>query len=175
MAGQVARGLKDLKVYPLDEDGDPGTAVDQPGVQSLSWSADSDTDEIEGDDTIIAKTTGPKSGDATMTIAKVSLPVLAVMQGGTVETTGVAPHVVTKLDESGSASGLHFAVKAQASSRDVGGSAYRVTIWDAQAQSPSEELAQSAWNTPSIGLVFQENAAGILITREQFQTEVALT
>ncbi len=176
MAATVTRGLNDLKIYPLDEDGELGTAIDQPGAQSLSWSADADSDEVEGDDKIYAKAFGPKSGEATLTVAAVSLPVLAAIQGGTVTTTGTAPNTVSKLDETGQASDAHFALKAQAKGKGPGeaGSAYRVTLHDCQGQSPSEELGQSAWNTPSIGLVFVENVDGKMITREQYETFTAL-
>lgn len=168
MAAEIARGLADLQVAPLTGAGDtPGTWVDVPGARSLSFNVESDSDELEGDNEIIAKVRNPKSLTGSIEIGRINLAALAVMLGGQVETGGVSG--VTKLDELAGSDISFYAIAGQAPGVDVSGSAYRVVIPKALTTSGLDETMEvNAWNTPTLD--FEGLAVdGVLLTREQYE------
>lgn len=168
MVAEIARGLADLQVAPLTGAGDtPGTWVDVPGARSLSFNVESDSDELEGDNEIIAKVRNPKSLTGSIEIGRINLAALAVMLGGQVETGGVSG--VTKLDELAGSDISFYAIAGQAPGVDVSGSAYRVVIPKALTTSGLDETMEvNAWNTPTLD--FEGLAVdGVLLTREQYE------
>ncbi|WP_300268720.1 hypothetical protein [Microbacterium sp.] len=168
MVAEIARGLADLQVAPLTGAGDtPGAWVDVPGARSLSFNVESDSDELEGDNEIIAKVRNPKSLTGSIEIGRINLAALAVMLGGQVETGGVSG--VTKLDELAGSDISFYAIAGQAPGVDVSGSAYRVVIPKALTTSGLDETMEvNAWNTPTLD--FEGLAVdGILLTREQYE------
>lgn len=171
--GRIARGLNDVKLYPLIAADAFGTGVDAPGARTLSYSTASDTDPWEGDDTIIANVANAPVGSGSLATGALSLAALAVVLGGTASTTGTTPNQVTTLEQSGAASLRYFGATGQAKAAD--GGAYRVTIHKAIATDVSEELAVNAWNEPTISFEFIPNTADKFITRAQYETLAALT
>src|SRR5690242_566361 len=93
--GEIPRGLDDLKVYVVGVADALGTAVDVPGAQSLEWSVKPDSDELRGDNQVIALVRNPKSVSGTIRIAKINLPAIAAMVGGTVGTGGSGATEIT--------------------------------------------------------------------------------
>lgn len=172
--GEIARGLNDLAVYVLGGADSPGSKVDVPGVRTLDFSTDADSDSLEGDDTMLAVAYGPKSGSGSMEMGKTNMTARAAMLGGTVSTSGTTPNEVSSWEEPGGANTIWVQIKAQALSVDTSGSAYEITIHKAKAGSASESLGQGAWNTPSLDFEFVPNASGKFITRKQQETRVAL-
>ena len=58
--GEIPRGLEDLGGYVLSASDVPGTKVDGPGARGLNWTIESDSDQLEGDNSIIAVVRNPK-------------------------------------------------------------------------------------------------------------------
>lgn len=168
---EIARGLADLQVAPLTG-GTVGAWVDVPGARSLSFNTESESDELEGDNEVIAKVRNAPSLSGSIELGRINLAALAVILGGSVETSGVAPATVTKLNQSGSVDMTFFTIAGQAPGVDTAGSAYRVTIPKALATSgPDETMEVNAWNTP--GIDFEGLALdGVLVTREQYAQAV---
>ncbi len=170
---EIPRGLADLQVAPLVADV-PGAWADVPGARTLSFNTESESDELEGDNDIIAKVRNPSTLSGSIEVGRINFASLAVMLGGTVETTGVTPNAVSELEQAGGVSVSYFQIAGQAPGVDVEGSAYRVTIMKALVTSGLDESMEvNSWNTPSLdfeGLAL----GGILLRRQQFETEVAL-
>lgn len=167
--GQIPRGLDDLGVYVLTAD-TPGAKVDVPGVRSLSVSVESDSDQLEGDNSVIAIARNPKSLSGSIEIGMINLAALAALNGGTVVTTGTSGEHIMSLDESSAAPARYVQIVGQAGSLDENGSAYRITLLKCQVVSgPNETLTVNDWNTPTIDF---EGVAigGVLLTRENFET-----
>lgn len=168
MAGEIARGLADLQVAPLEAGDVAGTWVDVPGARSLSFNTESDSDELEGDNQIIAKVRNAPSLTGSIEIGRINLAALAVMLGGEVETDGTSG--VTRLDQSATVDMSFYSIAGQAPGVDVSGSAYRVIIPKALTTSGLDETMEvNAWNTPTLN--FEGLAVdGVLLTREQYET-----
>lgn len=171
---EIARGLGDLQVAPLTGADVVGAWVDVPGSRSLAFNVSSDSDELEGDNSIIAKVRNPKSLSGSIEIGQINLAALAVILGGQVETTGEAPNAVSALKEAAGIGTSFYRIAGQAPGVDVEGSAYRVTILKALTTNGLDETMEvNAWNTPTLD--FEGLASGgFLLIREQFETEVAL-
>lgn len=172
---EIARGLADLQVAPLTGAGDtPGAWVDVPGARSLSFNTESDSDELEGDNQIIAKVRNAPSLSGSIELGQINLAALAVMLGGTVQTTGTAPNEVSKLEQSSANVTAFYTIAGQAPGVDAAGSAYRVTVKKAITTSGLDETMEvNSWNTPSLD--FEGLAVGgVLLVREQYQTEAAI-
>lgn len=171
--GEIARGLGDLVIYPLAAADAPGAGVDTPGIRSLNWSIESNSDEQEGDNLIIAVARSPKKSTGTIELGKNHLSAVAAMCGGTVAVTGPAgPTEICTWEEPASVSTSYFAVVGQTPSMDASNSAYRVTLYKCLATPPAESLAQSEWNAPSLDFEGIPTAANKFIRREQFKTQV---
>lgn len=173
-AGTIARGLGDLLVYPVGAADALGTGVDVPGIRTLEWSIDSDTDELEGDNTVIAIARGAKKGSGSLELGKVYLPAYVVMFGGTFTVPGTSPNKINTYEEPATPSTNYFAICGQTFSLDTSGSAYRVTIWKALAATPDESLSQGEWNTPTVNFENLPNASNKFIRREQFETQTSI-
>lgn len=174
MPAEIARGLGDLQVAPYAAGGTLGAWVDVPGSRSLAFNVSSDSDELEGDNSIIAKVRNPKSLTGSIEIGQINLAALAVLLGGEAETEGTGATAVTKLEESAGVGTSTYQVCGQAPGVDEEGSAYRVTILKALTTNGLDEtLEVNAWNTPTLD--FEGLAVGgKLLVREQFATEEAL-
>lgn len=172
--GEIARGLNDLAVYVLGAADAPGSKVDVPGARSFEFSTETDSDTIEGDDTILAVAYSAKRGTGSMEMAKANLTARAAMFGGTATTSGTTPNEVTTWEESSAANTIWLQIKAQATAVDKSGSAYEVTLHKAKAGGSSESMGQGEWNTPSVDFEFVENSTNKFITRKLQETKVAL-
>ena len=171
---EIARGLAALQVAPLTGADVVGSWVDVPGSRSLAFAVSSDVDELEGDNGIIAKTRTPKSLSGSIEIGQINLAALAVLLGGTVETEGTAPEVVTSLKESAGVGTAYYRIAGQAPGVDVEGSAYRVTVLKALTTNGLDETMEvNSWNTPTLDFEGLDSG-GFLLIREQFQEMVAL-
>lgn len=175
--GEIPRGLADLQVAPLTGE-TPGTWVDVPGARTLSFNTESDSDELEGDNTVIAKVRNPKSLSGSIEIGKINLAALAVMLGGAVTTDGDTPNEITELDELDTTDVAYYAIAGQAPGVDAAGSAYRVLIHKALTTSGLDEsMTVNDWNTPTLdfeALSVMKDGDKVLLTRQQYETAVAL-
>lgn len=169
--GEIARGLEQLQVGALTgSETTPSTWVEVPGPRSLTFNTESDSDELEGGNRIIAKVQNPSSLSGSIELGYVNLAALAVLLGSTVETEGTTPDQIVRLEQSDNPGTNYYQIVGQAPAVDQAGAAYRVTILKALTTSgPDETLETNAWNTPGIdfeGLPVD----GVLVVREQFET-----
>lgn len=171
---EIARGLADLQVATLTGADVAGTWVDVPGARSLSFNTESESDELEGDNQIIAKVRNAPSLSGSIELGQINLAALAVMLGGSVQTTGTTGSQVSKLAQSSTVANAFYTIAGQAPGVDAAGSAYRVTIKKAITTTGLDETMEvNSWNTPSLD--FEGLAVGgVLLIREQYQTEVAI-
>jgi hypothetical protein len=172
--GQIARGINDMAVYPLEALDAPGDIVDVAGARNLEWSTEADTDQIEGDDVILGVSVSAKRGSGSMQYAKQNLTALAAMLGLTATTSGTTPNQITTLDEPGDANQTYIEIRAQALSVDKSGSAFEVNIHKAKVSGTQESLEVNAWSIPNISFEFLEDADGDFITRKMMETRAAL-
>lgn len=171
---EIGWGLADLQVAPLTTGDAPGTWVDAPGARSLSFNTSSDSDQLEGDNDIIAKVRKPKSLSGSIEIGQINLAAVAVLTGGSVTTAGTTPDQISTLKESAGSGVSFYALCGQAPGVDVEGSGYRVTILKALTTSGLDEtLSVNAWNTPKLDFEGLP-VGGFLLVREQYETLVAL-
>lgn len=173
--GEIARGLADAKVFPLTAGDVLGTAVDIPGVRTIEWSEEADSETWEGDNQVIAVANGALSVTGSIAMGKLSLTAVAALRGGTVTTTGTTPNVVSKYDVPISSDIVYFALKGQTPSYDQGGSASRVTIHKAAVNSSSQSYSQNEWNEPSFDFTAIPNTSGKIVTYEQYETSTAIS
>lgn len=94
---QLPYGLRDVKLYPMDTDGDLGTAVDLPASQTFSFSEAEEFETLRGDDRDVAiRGKGPKV-EWQLEAGGISLEAWEVLTGGTLTDTGVTPSQQKKL------------------------------------------------------------------------------
>lgn len=172
--GEIPRGVNDAKAYPLTGD-TPGSAVDVPGIRSVTYNVESDSDELKGDDATIALVRNPAKLTGSLEVGRTNPAALAVMLGGSAATSGTTPNQIVTLNQSDAAVTAYFQLVAQANSQDANGSAYRATLKKLLATSgPSETLSVDEWSTPSID--FEGiGISGVLLSRALYETAVALT
>jgi len=173
--GEVPRGIEDIKAYVLNSSDVPGAAVDGPGARNLNWTIESDSDQLEGDNSIIAVVRNPKRLTGSVEVGRTNLAFFAAVVGGTVATSGSTPNGVTTLDESASAGSRYTQIKGNTYSQDASGSGYEVTLKKLLVTGgPTETLAVGEWSTP--GFDFEGSAvSGVLLTRKNYETYTPLT
>lgn len=84
-------GLRDVKIAPLPPTGVPGTMVDLPNAQTMSFSENEDFTELRGDDRVVAKRGQGPSVEWSLEAGGISFEAYAIMNGGTVSTSGTTP------------------------------------------------------------------------------------
>jgi hypothetical protein len=171
--GEIPRGIEDLGVYPLTADV-AGSKVDVPGARSLAFNVESDSDELHGDNAVIAIVRNAAKLTGTIEVGRTNLAALAVMLGGTAATSGSTPNSITALDQSATAGSIYFQAQGQTYSQDATGSGYRVTLNKLLVTGgPNETLAVDEWSTPSLD--FEGIAiSGALLKRQNYETYTAL-
>lgn len=171
---EMSRGIADLKVAVLDASDVPGTTVDVPGAQALEWSIESDSEELRGDNQVIAVVREAKSLTGTIRFAQNNLDAVASLIGGTVTTTGTTPAVVDTLEVASASSAAYVQIQGQVPGLDGGG--YRVVIHKALITSgPGGALADGEFNIPEMEFTAVANASGNLMAHKQYETYTAIT
>lgn len=113
-------GLRDVKVAPIDATGTIGTMVDLPNSQTLSFTENEDFQELRGDDKVVAKRGNGPTVDWELDSGGISLEAYAIINGGTVATSGVAPAQVKTYSKKGTDSKPDFWAEGQAMSESGG-------------------------------------------------------
>lgn len=98
--------VQDAKISPLTADpaaGSPtyGTPLDAPGIQQMSISGDVEVKTLRGDNTKLATNVSLTNIQVQVTMAKLSLDVLAAILGGTVTDAGTTPAQTSTWDLTG--------------------------------------------------------------------------
>ena len=84
-------GLRDVKVATLTPLGVRGTLVDLPNAQTLEFSETTTTQELRGDDTVVAQRTSVDAVEWTLASGGISFEAAVVMFGGTIIEAGATP------------------------------------------------------------------------------------
>ena len=174
--GEAPRGIDDAKVATVTGAlNTVGTSVDLPGIRTVSFNTESDTDELEGDNKIIAVARGIKRFTGSIELGLINLAALAVIQGGTVTNSGTTPAATSSLDELDDLVSRYFQCIISCPSMDVGGSGYQVTLKKLMVTSGLDEShTVNDWTTP--GYDFSGvSISGVFAVRKQFETNVILT
>lgn len=126
MPGTQPFSLQDAAAYPFVA-GVAGALVDIVAVKSIEQSANVDTIENRGDDSVIAAVATLNSLDLTVILGAYTPVSLAVLTGGTVSTTGTGPTSVTKHVRKSNDVVAYFKLVGQTRTKDSDGGAARLT------------------------------------------------
>lgn len=91
LAETLPYGLRDVKVFTLTSAGVKGTAVDLPNSRVLSFEEAEDFEELRGDDKVVTARGKGATMSWELEAGGISLEALAVINGGTVTSTGTTP------------------------------------------------------------------------------------
>jgi hypothetical protein len=173
-------GLRDVKVTPLTADGSAtaGAPVDLPASQTLSFGESEDFQELRGDDRVQANRGSGPTVDWSLESGGISLEAYAVVNGGTVLSSGISPNVVKRYRKLATDSRPYFKIEGQAIN-DNGGD-FHCIIYRCKADGSMEgELAdQSFWVTNASGKGYASLEAATLDVVYDFihnETTVAVT
>lgn len=145
-------GLRDVKLTPLGTDGaTPGTPVDLPASQTLSFSETEDFEELRGDDTVQASHGSGPIVEWELESGGISLEAYQVMAGGSIVTTGVTPNIKKTYTKSTTDARPYFKIEGRAIN-DNGGDFHGI-IYRAKADDSLEgELSDgSFWISSASG------------------------
>lgn len=96
------------------------TAIDVPGIKSVSVSGDVTSVELRGDNKALDGDSFLSSVSVSFEYAKLDLDILAVLLGGTVTDAGVTPNQTATLTVQGDTTFSYFSFEAVSVSGDVG-------------------------------------------------------
>lgn len=113
-------GLRDVKVATLDSAGVKGTLVDLPNAQTFEFQEETETQELRGDDTVVALRTTVSAVSWTLEAGGITFAAMAVIAGGTVASTGTTPNVKKTWVRMGTDSYPDFYLEGQAMSESGG-------------------------------------------------------
>lgn len=172
--GEIPRGLEDLKVAVLSSD-TPGSNIDAPGARGFTVGVTSDSDQLEGDNAVIAVVRNPKVLSGDIEIGRLNLAALAAMVGGSATTSGSDPNQIITLNESASAAAQYFQAIGNTYSQDSSGSGYRLTGKKLLVvDGPNESMTVNEWSTPTLSFE-GVGISGVLLTRANYQTFAAVS
>lgn len=174
--GELPYSIESAKVYPY-AGGVPGVAKDIPGIFSVEMAASIETQETRGSNRILASSATFNSLDLTITAHQLNFDAVAVLSGGMVTTTGVAPNQIRTLQRKSSDVVADYQVKAQTASKTVDGGAFRFVFPRCQWQDgPSFGLADNEFAEVEIGAKAIPTATdNMLYQWEAFETAVPIT
>jgi hypothetical protein len=126
MPGTQPFSLQDAAAYPYVA-GVAGSLVDIVAVKSIEQSANIDTIENRGDDSVIASAATFNSLDLTIILGAYTPVSLAASAGGTVSTAGTGTTAVTKLVRKSDDVVAYYKLVGQTRTKDSDGGAARIT------------------------------------------------
>jgi hypothetical protein len=118
-------GLRDVRLYPLDNSWTRGTGVDLPVSKTFSFKETVSTAELKGDDVIQAEHDFDPVVDWELEAGGISLEAYVVLSGGTLTTSGTTPSQIKTLSKLRTSQRKYFDVEGQAIS-DSGGDVHMV-------------------------------------------------
>jgi hypothetical protein len=122
-------GVRDLKITPLTGEV-PGTSIDLPNIQTLTFSESEDNEELRGDDGVVAVHGLGTSVDWDLEAGGIPLEAIKAMFGGEIEETGTAPQQVKTYHKTDIDERPYFQLEGQAIS-DSGGD-FHVVLFKAK-------------------------------------------
>jgi hypothetical protein len=125
-ANSLAFGLRDVGLTPLGADGEtPGTKVDLPASRTLSFQEGVSTEELRGDDALLALRDTATQISWSLESGGISIAAIKVITGGTVTTSGTTPNQKSTLNKKGTDNRPYFKIEGQVIS-DSGGDVHAV-------------------------------------------------
>lgn len=145
-------GLRDVKIKVMAAGAETlGTAIDLPNGRTFSFSETTDSEELRGDDGVVAVHDLGSGVDWELEGGGVSFEAVVAMYGGTITSSGVTPNRIKKLDKLDNDIRPYFQAEGQAIS-DSGGD-FHIVLYKAKATGElSGEMADgSFWLTGASG------------------------
>jgi hypothetical protein len=131
LAETLPYGIRDIKVTPVSGAGVLGTAVDLPNARTLSFSEAEEFEELTGDDKVVAVRGQGATIEWELEAGGISLEAYAVINGGTVASTGTTPNQVKTYIKKATDARPDFKIEGQAMSESGGD--FHAIIWRAKA------------------------------------------
>ena len=107
-------GLRDVKITPISAAGVYGTMIDLPVSRTMTWTDTVDTQELRGDDKVVATRESSGSVDWDLEAGGIPLTAYAAIAGGVVALTGVTPAAKRTYSKVGSDNRPYFYCEGQA-------------------------------------------------------------
>lgn len=119
-------GLRDVKVATLDSAGVKGSLVDLPNAQTFEFQEETDTQELRGDDAVVAQRTTITGVSWTLEAGGICFEAMVVIAGGTIATTGTTPNISKTWYRLGTDAYPDFYVSGLAMSESGGSNATKI-------------------------------------------------
>lgn len=143
-------GLRDLKVATLDSAGVKGSLVDLPNGQTLEFTETTESQELRGDDVVVATRTTINGVEWSLEAGGISFEAMVVMVGGTITSTGTTPNIKKSWTRLNTEAYPDFFLEGQAMSESGGD--HHVVIYRVKASQFAGTLAdQEFWVTSAEG------------------------
>jgi hypothetical protein len=167
-------GLRDVKLFPISAAGVVGAGVDLPASRTFSFSEAEDSEELRGDDGVVAVHGLGASVDWELEGGGISFEALKVINGGTITESGVTPTQVKTYSKKETDSRPYFRVEGQAIS-DSGGD-FHVILYKCKATGDvTGELSDgSFWLTGASGRAIGQETDRLIYDFIQNETETPI-
>jgi hypothetical protein len=167
-------GLRDVKVAVLGAGDTPGTPVDFPNSRTMSFSEAEDTEELRGDDGVVAVHCLGASVDWELEGGGINFDAIKAMFGGTIEVAGVTPDAQEMYHKAETDARPYFLAEGQSIS-DAGGD-FHVTLYKCKATGElSGEMGDGAfWLTGASGRAIGRVADRRVYTFTHNETETPI-
>lgn len=167
-------GLREVKLYPIANDGTVGTAVKLPASRTFTFAEAEDFTELRGDDRVQATRGQGPQVDWDLEGGGISLEAYAAIAGGTVTESGVTPNIKKTYKKKVTNARPYFQVKGRAIS-DSGGD-FHIVVYKCKANDDiGGELSDGEFFLTEASGIGIGNTAEDLYDFIHNETEVALT
>jgi hypothetical protein len=168
-------GLRDVKLKPMAAGTEtPGAAVDLPNSRTFSFSETSDSEELRGDDGVVAVHDLGSGVDWELESGGVPLEAIVAMYGGAITTSGVTPAQVKTYNKLTTDIRPYFQAEGQAIS-DSGGD-FHVVLYKCKATGELSGTLEdgSFWLTGASGRAIGRTSDSKLYSFVQNETAAAI-
>lgn len=166
-------GCRDIRLYPLTGE-TPGTGVDMPNAQTLSFAEAESFDELRGDDGLVAIHGKGPAVDWELENGGISFEAVQTMYGGTITVTGTTPNQIKTYSKKATDVRPYFKVEGQSIS-DSGGD-FHVVIYRCKATGDlkGQEKEGAFWITGAKGKALGRSSDQLLYELLQNESPVAI-
>lgn len=176
-------GIRDATVKPITADSSAaytlGAGVDVPGIQSISMQPEFLAKELVGDDAILDQYSKLRKVTGSVKHAQISLPLLAILSGGSNQTSGSTPNEKMTFTWSGADLPGYFQLEGMCrylGGSDAGGTGdahfrfHKVKMTNLQVEPQSEDYAMVSFDFTAIPSSYTD----IVLEIEENETAVDL-
>lgn len=170
----IPYGIKDIKIFPLTGDTPAATGIDFPAARTLSFSESEDSEELRGDDGVVAIHGSGPSVEWELEGGGISFEAVKALYGGRIVESGVTPNQTKIWNKRESDVRGYNQIEGQAIS-DSGGDVH-VALFKCKATGElSGEFAdQSYWLTGASGQAIGRGANRDIYEFQQNETATDL-